>query len=1315
MITSLCLSLCLAAGAGRAEPVGRVTNGSFEEVGPLGVPLDWSAVLGDVANRAEVCEEARTGRYSLRLLRAVDKGEVGFNRAWTANNGQQAKMLSQLKGGLVFRYKAVASRGSHLMFYAIPMNETPLEGTGAQRATFEVPAEHVGDGQWHKAVLAYDFTDNKQVKWVHVSGRLVGGTGEMLVDDVEYLDSVGPLPKILRTDLRESAGGTLTLTARFENAGDAAGDLDLALELPEGLSIRGDAPSALADLEVKGRRNVAWQLGGNRDAVGSVRLIARAGDNEVISRLPLRPELTATALKPDSLLLSRFHATNVTCILENTGHANLHSVAVALTLDPALGVDGGGAPNRAVDLIAPGATATVSWPVKALAESAGAALSAQVSAEGCPLQTTTNEIVVTAAEGEGEPWPAPAGKATAAVVKAGAVLENARLRAEFPRSSAGFGACRLFAKTGDDWRQVGVVTRLGKAVYLTNKGERQVLLFGGAGKLANEAGKSELTLTSRLRDADGATWDLVQTWTVTEEADTFAVSTRLHVNRPRKLTAFETLLLYAGAGSFGDAKSDALFPGLEWLVNEEVSSNDLDFAPAHPDRVRYVPHVNKITIPLMSVHEGSTTVGLLWDAYQKWDGRNDRPGAVFCSPDYKEGRVGHLMGFVLPTCPNWLDENTREAARPYEFVPKGALTIDAHVYLDGSARDSLSAMDRWFALYGVPDPLTPPRGTWQKEIDFSARAYLESLWVPEKKGWYSSRGGPKVMESIAPHGPYLYDVLMAERLTADAQLEGRLRRLAEEVQATGAAPAIEDYGITYGDPVASLDGAAAAVAGLLASQREDGSWRFDAKTPRVGVFEGMDYTLLGTHEAAEVGTCAQTAYTVLRFARVTGDAQALAGGEKALAFMDRFPVPRAAQVWEVPVHTPDLLAAADACEAYLTGYECTGNGVYLASAVKWARAGLPFLYMWDTPEYPFLRYASIPVFGATWLEGSWIGRPVQWNGLRHAYALLRLAEYDPSFPWEEVARGLTVSALFQQSTNASDIALWPDNISALNAEKCGWIFAPHQILRNVYRLLGSDQDPWTRTAVVGEGKVRLTSRGVLNSVTVTDDTVALSIRPPTKESCWLLVAGTAQPKSIRLNGSLLTQTDPPGLPDHPCYRYDPAHGALLIRLPAGQEAKLLLTGVEPLAVPYLPEQVTEIRFGPWESTQGWVSQHDLTPLRVEGSKLVTEVTGGDPYLVRPFVAVKGAEADVIEITMQAAGGSGGQFYWTTTASPGFAEDKVLLFPLVPGDRMQTYRVHVGTHPLWRDQQITSIRLDPGNGAAQGRVEIEHVTLLKLGE
>jgi hypothetical protein len=123
-------------------------------------------------------------------------------------------------------------------------------------------------------------------------------------------------------------------------------------------------------------------------------------------------------------------------------------------------------------------------------------------------------------------------------------------------------------------------------------------------------------------------------------------------------------------------------------------------------------------------------------------------------------------------------------------------------------------------------------------------------------------------------------------------------------------------------------------------------------------------------------------------------------------------VPRGAQTWEVPLHTPDILASAHLVRAFTIGHELTGDPALLEQAVAWAWTGLPFLYLIDPVGTPDGPYGCVTVFGATgWKWPVWIGRPVQWCGLVYAHALYRLARHDPAGPWKRLADGITATGI----------------------------------------------------------------------------------------------------------------------------------------------------------------------------------------------------------------------------------------------------------------------------------------------------------------
>ena len=128
--------------------------------------------------------------------------------------------------------------------------------------------------------------------------------------------------------------------------------------------------------------------------------------------------------------------------------------------------------------------------------------------------------------------------------------------------------------------------------------------------------------------------------------------------QPGRLLAFDGPVLYALE------REEAVFPGLEWLVDDEVSSSTLDIAAGHADQIRYVVHPNMITVPAIGIHARWGTLGLLWDVHQKWDGVHDRPSVLFASPDHFDNQRSHVAGLFLPGVPEWVHRNRREAKFP---------------------------------------------------------------------------------------------------------------------------------------------------------------------------------------------------------------------------------------------------------------------------------------------------------------------------------------------------------------------------------------------------------------------------------------------------------------------------------------------------------------------------------------------------------------------------------------------------------------------------------------------------------------------------
>ncbi|MEI6503126.1 MAG: hypothetical protein WCP21_19120, partial [Armatimonadota bacterium] len=317
--------------------------------------------------------------------------------------------------------------------------------------------------------------------------------------------------------------------------------------------------------------------------------------------------------------------------------------------------------------IAPGAMANLDWTVSAAKPGAS---DVQVRLAGAGLfgqvQAATS-LLVTLPAPELPVARAPLVK----VLGSTAVLANENLRLVFlSTDQPGFSLARVDLREGEGYRVMGCLPALARlAVDRDALPVAIPLQVSGSGASAGEAWlrlsgqRAGLGVEVTYRLAARKFWaDLSYRLTVQDK-------------KAHALKAFQGPWLWAGEGGFGDAQDRAIFPGVEWLVQGERSSSALDIAP--PNQIRFAPHPNWITVPSMAVQQDGACVGLMWDPRQKWDGTRLRPGAVFASPNFVEGRRNHLLGLFLPSIPDFVQPNTLLAKAPYALKPGQTLTLQA--------------------------------------------------------------------------------------------------------------------------------------------------------------------------------------------------------------------------------------------------------------------------------------------------------------------------------------------------------------------------------------------------------------------------------------------------------------------------------------------------------------------------------------------------------------------------------------------------------------------------------------------------------------
>jgi hypothetical protein len=142
-----------------------------------------------------------------------------------------------------------------------------------------------------------------------------------------------------------------------------------------------------------------------------------------------------------------------------------------------------------------------------------------------------------------------------------------------------------------------------------------------------------------------------------------------------------------------------------------------------------------------------------------------------------------------------------------------------------------------------------------------------------------------------------------------------------------------------------------------------------------------------------------------------------------------------------------------------------------------------------------------------------------------------------------------------------------------------------------------------------------------------------------------------------------------------------------------------------------PLRAVDFQFDAEGDLAGWGNFSSLAKPVVKDGVLALTFTGEDPFLVRTFLNLVPDQYSVIRVRMRlGTGNAEGQFFWTTSEEPGFADNKYLSFPIRPDGQWHEYAIPVGEHALWKGKAIRGIRLDPTTGGAApgSTVEIDWI-------
>lgn len=417
-----------------------------------------------------------------------------------------------------------------------------------------------------------------------------------------------------------------------------------------------------------------------------------------------------------------------------------------------------------------------------------------------------------------------------------------------------------------------------------------------------------------------------------------------------------------------------LFAGLEYLAAGEHSSSTLDIETA--DHIRFAPNPQKVTMPLMAFVTDRATTAMSWS--------DTTLQPLFATPNFLDGPEGARASL------------------------QGSKTFRCGILIRSPS--PLEDVILWgVQQHGLPPLPGMPRSK-QEEFDLCLAA-LSNPPLKNNDGW------GHCAEPQWPRLPYCDHASTLWRLTEEIPSLPHLLP-------NGSHIANESIYFVTGRAAEWLKMRAARAQAVISEQQPDGSFRYNGELRR------------GHFEDTASGYCAARACELLEHARFTGDHASLEAGLRALDYMKHFHDPRGAQTWEVPLHTPDILASAHLVQAYVRGYELTDNHDYLSRARGWAISGMPFVYQWS--DKPVMAYSTIAVYGAThWKAPNWMGLPVQWCGYDYAYALAMLAPYDDALDWKKIATGILITAEQMQFPSGEFAGCEPDSFNLASQTRNG--------------------------------------------------------------------------------------------------------------------------------------------------------------------------------------------------------------------------------------------------------------------------------------
>jgi hypothetical protein len=742
----------------------------------------------------------------------------------------------------------------------------------------------------------------------------------------------------------------------------------------------------------------------------------------------------------------------------------------------------------------------------------------RVRAEGQPERSTSVMLVVTqlprglSTRGDRHPH-------VKADVGGSYVFRNEGMVAVLLHSEAGYGPLLVYPAsrpTQPPSDPIGVVPVLARVTWREGDAERTGAFVP---KEAKVAGDDTLRLRGTVGEGAGS-WETEVELSI-DDAPWLSWRGELRPSAAGKLVRFTPLPL--AAGEVGPR--EALFPGIELLGGEET-------APVR------TPDPYDVTIPLMAVAQARTTVGHLWNAKQTWGGAG-YPGALF---DPRNDLGGDRMEVFVPA-----------AAGGTDVAAASRLRLEGKLLVLREEPSPIAAVRQWVKAFGQPIMAGFPRSL-EATRKLCRDALTKTLWNPEFKGW-----SPAIGENPLPpiQDSYNVSLLLMEAGRSTGETRTALLAQAQSVLADLRKEGPVDPVLAYrtGGVFSSLAAERAALQTIVDDQLASGAWTWESLFPPSSQDQGSP---IGEPGETELGIVTARALSLLRYAAWTGDSNVAGAGLKALELIDeRFRLPRGAQLFGFPLHANSLLAATEAAECNLLGYQVSGELRWLDRARYWADAGLPFVYLWGDETHPAMMHAAKAGIGSGPLQETSYANVMQWTGLAYARVLRMLSRVRPDGLYDYVSEGILASAMRQQHESGELAGLLPEMWNPRENKGAGLNLSPQLVLSALYPL--SDLTPQVSHARVrvGPDRMFIASGASIFKVATSAMRARINLKWVDGEAFTTVIGVPARPISVQYNTSALRRF---GIPvsrtfleevaseSEPGWNYDEETGTLILRL-----------------------------------------------------------------------------------------------------------------------------------------------------------------------